>query len=82
MGFEVWRRLARLTPRDGGTILQALRSAGELGTFEPLADGFIGDAESRGCGTQRGAAGVMVMNQFGSHERSECGISVHSVRVG
>ena len=28
------------------------------------------------------ATGEVVVNQFGSHERSECGISVHSVRVG
>jgi len=78
--FELWRGLAWLTPRDGGEVLQTLMGAGLLGTFEPLADGFIGDGERGGGGAQRGAAGVVVMNQFGSHERGECGISVHVVR--
>jgi hypothetical protein len=80
--FEVGRSFAWLAQRHRGTILQTLRGAGELGAFEPLADGFIGDAESGGGGAQRRATGKVVMNQFGSHERSECGISVHSVRVG
>lgn len=44
--FEMWWGLARLTQRYGGAIIQTLRRAGELGTFDPLADGFIGDAES------------------------------------
>jgi hypothetical protein len=39
--FELGRSLARLASRDGGTILQPLRRARELGTFEPLADGFF-----------------------------------------
>jgi hypothetical protein len=80
--FEMGRSLAGLASRDGGAIFQTLRRAGELGTFEPLADGFFGDAESGGCGAQRVATGEVVANQFGSHERGECGISVHSVRVG
>jgi len=80
--FELGRRLARLAQGNGGTILQPQRSAGELGTFEPLADGFFGDAESGGRGAERVASGEVMMNQFGSHERSECGISVHSVRAG
>ena len=82
MGFELGRRLAGLASRDGGEVLQTLMGAGLLGTFEPLADGFIGDGERGGGGAQRGAAGVVVMNQFGSHERGECGISVHSIRAG
>ena len=41
LGFEFGRRLAWLTLRDGGTILQPLRRAGELGTFEPFADSFF-----------------------------------------
>jgi len=53
-----------------------------LGANEPFADGFIGDAESGGGGAHRGATGEVVVNQFGSHERGQCGISVHSVRVG
>ncbi len=69
-------------PRNGGAIFQTLRRAGELGTFEPLADGFFTDAESGGGGAQGGATSEVMVNQFGSHERGECGISVHSVRVG
>ena len=53
-----------------------------MGTFEPFADGFIGDAERGGRGAERGPASEVMMNQFGSHERGECGISVHSDRVG
>jgi len=82
LGFEVGRGLARLAARDGGMVLQPLRRSGELGTFEPLADCFIGDAESVGGGAERGARGEVVVNHFGSRERGECGISVHSVRVG
>ena len=80
MVFELWRSLAWLTPRDGGEVLQPQRGAGELGTFEPLADGFIGDGE-RGGGEAQGVATSEVMaNHFSSHERGECGISVHIVR--
>ena len=78
MIFELGRGLARLAPRDGGTIIQPLRAAGLSGTFEPLADGFFGDAESGGGGPERSASGAVLVNQFGSHERGECGISVHS----
>ena len=39
--FELRRRLARLPPRNGGEVLQPVRGAGELGTFEPLADSFF-----------------------------------------
>ena len=80
MVFELGRRLAGLAARDGGAIFQTLRRAGELGTFEPLADGFFGDGERVGGGAQRGAAGEVMANQFGSHERGERGISVHVVR--
>jgi hypothetical protein len=45
LSFELRRSLARLTQRDRGAILQTLRGAGLLGALEPLADGFIGDAE-------------------------------------
>jgi len=76
--FELGRRLARLTSRDGGAVLQTLRGARELGALEPLADGFIGDGEGGGGGAQRGATSEVVVNHFGSHERGECGISVHS----
>ena len=82
LGFEVGRGLARLASRDGGTVLQPLRGAGELGTNEPLADGFLGDAEGGGGGAERSAPSEVMENQFGSHERGECGISVHSDRAG
>jgi hypothetical protein len=80
LGFELGRRLAWLTQGHRGTILQTQRRAGELGTFEPLAEGFFGDGESVGGGAEGVATGEVVANQFGSHERSECGISVHVVR--
>jgi len=82
LGFEMGRSFAGLTQRPRGTILQALREAGLLGALEPFADGFFADAESGGGGTQRAAAGAMAANHFGSRERGQCGISVHSVRVG
>lgn len=82
MGFEMWRCLAGLSQRDGGAIFQTQRRAEELGTFEPFADGFFGDAKRGGCGAQGGAISVVMANHFSSHERSQCGISVHSVRAG
>ena len=45
LGFELWRSFAWLTQGDRGAILQTLRGAGLLSALEPLADGFIGDAE-------------------------------------
>ncbi len=77
--FELGRGLARLAQRRGGTILQTLRGSEVLGAFEPFADGFLGDAEGGGGGAQRGAVSAVVLNQFGSPERGECGISVHVV---
>ena len=56
-----------------------------MGALEPLADGFFADAEGGRGGAQRAAGGAvreMIVNQFGSHERGKCGISVHSVRAG
>jgi len=82
LGFELRRRLAWLTEWSGRAILEALREAGGLGAFEPFADGFFADAESGSGGTERGAIGQMRVNQFSSRERSEYGISVHSVREG
>ena len=55
----------------------------EVGTgsaLEPLANGFFGDGEGDGGGAQRRAGSEVMMNQFSSHERGECGISVHVVR--
>lgn len=52
------------------------------GAFEPFADGFFGDAEGGGGGAQGAMELGMVADQFGSHERGESGISVHSVREG
>ena len=79
LGFELRRSLARLAKRSGGAIIEALRSAGELGTFEPLAHGLFADAEGGGGGAQRRSTSEVMTNQFSSHERSECGISVHVV---
>lgn len=53
-----------------------------LGALEPFADGLFGDGEGGGGAPQRVSAGLVVANHFSSHERGECGISVHSVRVG
>jgi hypothetical protein len=80
--FELWRGFARLTQGYRGAVLKTHRRAGLLSALEPLADGFLGDAESCGGGAERGAGGVVEANHFGSHERGQCGISVHSVRVG
>jgi hypothetical protein len=77
LSFEVWGSLAWLVPRDRGAIVKAPRKARSLGAFEPLADGFIGDGESGGGGAEGGAASEVMVNQIGSHERGECGISVH-----
>lgn len=63
-----------------GVIFQALREAGLLGAAEPFADGFVGDAKSGGGGPERRAFREVMMDQFGSHERGESGISVHVVR--
>ena len=67
-----------MAPRDGRTILEAAGRPGELGAHEPLADGFIGDAEGGGGGAAGRAGSEMMLNQFGSHAWSKCGISVHS----
>ncbi len=63
-------------------ILQACWEVGGLGACEPLANGFIGDGEGGGGGAQRVPCGLVELDQFSSHERSEFGISVHVVRVG
>ena len=52
-GFELRRRLARLTKWYRRAILQALREAGGLSALEPFADGFVGDAEGASGGAQR-----------------------------
>jgi hypothetical protein len=80
--FEVGRGFAWLAQRRGGTILQTLRGLEVLGALEPFADGFIRDAEGGGGGAERSATGAVLLHQFGSRERSECGISVHVVLAG
>jgi len=77
--FEFGWRLAWLTLGHGGTILQPQWGGGLLGASEPLADSFLGDAEGGGGGAERGATDAVVLNQFSSHERGQCGISVHIV---
>jgi len=71
-----------LATGDGRPIIETPREVRLLGAFEPLADGFIGDGEGGGASAEGAATGEMMSDHFGSHERSECGISVHSVRVG
>jgi hypothetical protein len=71
-----------LAKGNGGAILEVPREAGSLGAIEPFADGFIGDGEGGGASAEGAATGEVMGDHFGSHERSECGISVHSVRVG
>jgi hypothetical protein len=78
--FEVGRGLARLDQGHRGVVFEPERRAGELGTFEPFADGFIGDGEGGGGGAQRRACREVMGDHFGSHERGEGGISVHVVR--
>ena len=82
LGFELWRSFAWLVARNGGVIVEARWEACGLGAFEPFADGFFGDAEGGGGSAERGAVSEMMLDQFSSHERSERGISVHSVRAG
>jgi hypothetical protein len=82
LGLEVRRSFARLAQRGRRTVLESLRKASILGALEPFADGFIGDAEGSGTSAQRAAMSQVVLDQFGSHERRESGISVHVVRAG
>ena len=71
-----------MAPRDGGAIVETPREVGLAGAIEPFADGLFGDGEGRGASAEGGASGEVMGDHFGSHERGECGISVHSVRVG
>src|SRR6185369_6948873 len=80
LSFELRRCFAWLVERDGGMILQTFGKAGRAGALEPFADGFFGDAEGGGRSAQGGTVGEVMLDQFCSHERGECGISVHSVR--
>jgi hypothetical protein len=82
LGFELGGGFAWLAKRSGGAILEALGEASDLSALEPFADGFIGDTEGAGGSAERATMSEMMLDQFGSHERSECGISVHSVRAG
>ena len=82
LGFELGWGFARLMQRNGGMILEALGEALGLSPLEPFADGFFGDGESGSGGAQGAGAGRVMLNHFNSHERSECGISVHSDRAG
>jgi hypothetical protein len=75
--FESWWGFARLAQWDGGTIVERQSGAGELGAFEPLANSFFTDGEGGGWSAQRAALREMLLDHFSSHERGECGISVH-----
>lgn len=78
--FELGGSFTGLAKRHRGAVIEALREAGGLSAKEPLADGFIGDAKGGSGGTERAANREVMGDQFGSHERGESGISVHSVR--
>ena len=82
LGFEIGRSLAGLAKRSRGTVGEALREALGFGAGEPSADGLFADAESGGCGAERGAEGGMMADHFSSRKRGESGISVHVVRAG
>jgi hypothetical protein len=77
--FELGWGFARLAQRHGGTVFQAVWGLELLGALEPFADGFLGDPEGGGGRPQRGTTGAVMLNQFGSPEWCECGISVHVV---
>jgi hypothetical protein len=78
--FEVRRSFAGLASRRGGVIVKELGEALGPGASEPFADGFFGDGEGACGGPERRAFREVMLDQFGSHERGESGISVHSVR--
>ena len=82
LSFELGWSFAWLAQRPRGTIIQTLGGTGLLGALEPLADGFLGDTEGGGGRPQRGPTSAVILNQFGSRERGECGISVHVVLAG
>ena len=63
-------------------IIKPFGKAGLPGALEPFADGFFGDTEGAGRSPQGAMVIEVVLDQFSSCERSKCGISVHSVRVG
>ena len=73
---------AGMLMRGGRTILQARGETGLAGAFEPAAEGLFADAESGGGGPEGAAVGSEVGDHFGSRQRGESGISVHSVRAG
>jgi hypothetical protein len=77
LSFKSGWSLARLAPWHRGAIVEALGEAGMLSAPEPLADSFLADAERGGGGAQRAVEGDMKEDHFSSHERGQCGISVH-----
>jgi hypothetical protein len=82
MSFEPGVGLARLTPRDRGTILELGGKALSASAREPAADGAFADVVGCGHLAQRETGGVKMGDHFGSHSGSESGISVHVVRAG
>ena len=82
LGFEFWRRLARLAARSGRLVRETKREALSISAGEPTADRFIGDAEG-GCGSAERAVELgMSADHLGSREGREFGISVHSDSEG
>jgi len=73
--------LARLAPRDAGAIVEAGGEVGLDGALQPAAQSTIGDVKSGGNGASREVLRNELSDHFGSHERSESGISVHVVRT-
>ncbi len=55
LSFERGGSFARLLVRPGGMIGQARWEVGGVGAREPLADGFVTNAEGGGGGAERGA---------------------------
>jgi hypothetical protein len=73
--------LAGLTPRDTREVVETGREVGLDGALQPAAQRTIGDVKSGGDGASREVLRNELSDHFGSHERSESGISVHVVRT-
>jgi hypothetical protein len=82
VGFEPGAGLAWLKQRDRGTVLELRGKAVFLGALEPSPDGSFTDMVGDGDGAPREVMRGEMNDHFGSHQRSESGISVHVVRAG
>lgn len=79
-GFELRTGPARLVMRHAGAIGQAGRKPAFLGAGQPSSDSLLAHTKGRRGGAPRQVLRSKNKSHFGSHQRSECGISVHVVR--